>query len=111
MNDPESPKAQAHADAGPTELAARRRASRMAGSLRGQALAAIVAAGDFGLTVEEALEALRLPERRRFSLAPRFPELVRDGYAEKSDLVRANHVAYVATEAGRSWVAREGLAA
>jgi hypothetical protein len=99
------PTAQAHADAGPTELAARRRASRFAGTLRGRLLAAVVAAGDMGLTVPEALEGLNLPERRRYSVAPRFPELVRDGYVTKSLFVRDGFAAYVATDAGHAWAA------
>jgi hypothetical protein len=103
-----SPIAQAHADAGPTEQAARQRASRFAGTLRGRALAAVAAAGDRGLTVLEALDALGLPERRRYSLAPRFPELVREGYVTKG-AVREDCTAYVATAAGRSWA--EGRAA
>lgn len=91
--------AQAHRDAGPSELAAKKRASRFAGSLRGRALAAIVAAGDDGLTVLEALDVLGLPERRRYSLAPRLSELLDDGRVEKGE-IRDECVAYVATEAG-----------
>ena len=100
---PTAPVAQAHADAGPTELAARRRAQNFAGSLRGRALVAVAAAGDKGLTVSEALDALGLPERKRYSLAPRFPELLREGYVTKG-AVREDCVAYVATAAGRAWV-------
>ena len=100
--DPTTPVAQAHADAGPTELAARQRASRFAGTLRGRALAAVAAAGDQGLTVSEALDVLGLPERKRYSLAPRFPELLREGYVTKG-AVREDAVSYVATEAGRAW--------
>lgn len=103
MNAPTSPGAQAHHNAGPTELSARRRIAPRAGHLRGRVLAAVVAAGDLGLTVDEALEGLNLPERRRFSVAPRFSELLREGYVEKSTLVRDKHVAYVATAAGRAW--------
>ena len=103
-----SPQAQAHADAGPTELAARRRASHVSGTLRGRALAAVAAAGDDGLTVSEALDALGLPERRRYSLAPRFPELLREGYVTKG-AVREDCVAYVCTSAGHAWA--EGQAA
>jgi hypothetical protein len=97
-----TPTAQAHADAGPTELAAKRRASRMAGTLRGRALAAVVAAGDDGLTVTEALSVLWLPDRRRYSLAPRFSELLREGFVVKGE-VREDCVAYVATAAGLAW--------
>jgi polyferredoxin len=100
---PARPQAQAHADAGPTELAARRKAAPVAGKLRGQVLAAVVAAGDFGLTVPEALEGLNLPERKRYSLAPRLPELVRDGYVVKSLISRDGFAAYVATAAGIAW--------
>ncbi len=107
---PLAPVAQAHANAGPTELAAAARASIRAGSLRGKALLSVVASGDRGLTVPEALEALRLPERRRYSLAPRFPELLHEGYVRKGE-VREDHVAYVATEAGRAWAAREAAMA
>jgi hypothetical protein len=104
------PTAQAHADAGPSELAAKRRASRFAGTLRGRILAAVVAAGDMGLTVPEALEGLNLPERKRYSVAPRFPELVHDGYVTKSAQVRESHAAYVATEAGTAWARTERAA-
>jgi hypothetical protein len=104
---PTTPTAQAHADAGPTELAARRRASRMAGTLRGRVLAAVAAAGDMGLTIAEVLEGLNLPERKRYSAAPRLSELVREGYVEKSDMVREDCVAYVATAAGLAWAERE----
>jgi hypothetical protein len=100
---PTAPTAQAHHGAGPTELAARRRASRFSGTLRGRVLAAVVAAGDLGLTVPEALEGLNLPERRRYSLAPRFPELVREGYVVKSTTSRDGCAAYVATDAGIAW--------
>lgn len=103
---PTSPAAQAHADAGPSELAAKRRASRFAGTLRGRALAAVVAAGDKGLTITEALTALWLPDRRRYSLAPRFSELLREGYVTKGE-VREDCVAYVATAAGRAWAEQE----
>lgn len=99
---PTTPTAQAHADAGTTERAAQKRASLFAGSLRGRALAAITAAGDRGLTVVEALDALGLPERRRYSLAPRLPELLREGYVRKGE-VRDDCIAYVATAAGRAW--------
>jgi hypothetical protein len=94
--------AQAHAGAESTELAAQRRASRMAGSLRARALAAIVEAGDDGLTVTELLSALWLPDRRRYSLAPRLSELLREGYVVKGE-VREDCVAYVATAAGYAW--------
>jgi hypothetical protein len=106
---PTSPIAQAHADAGPTELAAQRRASVMAGSLRGRALAAIVEAGDRGLTVVEALAALHLPERKRYSAAPRLSELERLGYVRKGE-VRDDCVSYVSTAAGRAWASEERAA-
>lgn len=107
---PTSNTAAAHTDAGPSERAAQRRASRMAGSLRSRVLTAVVVAGDLGLTVEEALEGLDLPERRRFSLAPRLSELLREGFVEKSPQVRDGFVAYVATDAGRAWVGIEAAA-
>jgi hypothetical protein len=97
-----TPTAQAHANADSTELAAQLRASRMAGTLRVRALAAIVEAGDDGLTVMELLSALWLPDRRRYSLAPRLSELLREGYVVKGE-VREDCVAYVATAAGRAW--------
>lgn len=103
---PTDPTAQSHADAGPTELSARQRIAPRAGHLRGRVLAAVVAAGDLGLTVDEAMEGLNLPERRRFSVAPRFSELLREGYVEKSTLVRDKHVAYVSTATGRAWAER-----
>jgi hypothetical protein len=102
--------AQAHHGAGETERAAQRRASKFAGTLRGRLLAAVAAAGDVGLTVPEALEGLNLPERRRYSVAPRFPELVREGYVRKSAQVREDHVAYVATAAGIEWAETEAAA-
>lgn len=106
---PTAPTAQAHADAGPTETAAQRRASIMAGSLRGRALTAIVNAGDRGLTVAEALDALQLPERKRYSLAPRLSELLREGYVRHGD-VRGDYAAYVATDTGRTWARSEAAA-
>lgn len=101
---PDSRTAQAHRGAERTELAAQARASVTAGTLRARALAAVVAAGDRGLTVLEALDVLGLPERKRWSLAPRLPELVREGYAVKSDRVADGCAAYVSTAAGRAWV-------
>lgn len=95
------PKAAAHINAGPSERAAQRRAARMAGSLRSRVLAAVVVAGELGLTLEEALEGLDLPERKRYSVAPRLSELLNEGLVEKSPQVREGFVAYTATEAGR----------
>lgn len=103
---PTAPSAQSHADAGPSERAAQQRASIFAGPLRSRALLAIVYAGDRGLTVLEALDVLRLPERKRYSLAPRLPELLREGYVRKGD-VRDDCCAYIATAAGRAWAASE----
>jgi hypothetical protein len=104
---PDSATAQAHRNAGPTELDARRRASRMAGTLRGRVLAAVAAAGDMGLTVAEAMEGLNLPERKRYSVAPRFSELIHEGYVMKTAVVRENHAVYVATAAGLAWAESE----
>lgn len=98
--------AQAHRDAGSTEVDAQRRASRFAGTLRGRLLAALVDAGPRGLTVLEALDVLELPERKRYSLAPRFPELVREGWAVKTDAAFDGCAIYAATDAGAAWVAR-----
>ena len=104
--------AQAHADAGPTERAARTRAAIRAGSLRGRALVAIAEAGDRGLTIEEAMRVLGIPERRRYGLAPRLSELVHDGYATASrELVRGRSMAYVATAEGDAWARRLNAAA
>jgi len=100
---PTATTAQAHATAGPSELDAQRRASRMAGSLRGRILTAVAAAGDLGLTVAEALEGLDLPERKRYSAAPRFSELVHQGYVVKTAVVRDRHAVYIATPAGIAW--------
>lgn len=104
------PTAAAHINAGPSERAAQRRAARMAGSLRSRVLAAVVVAGEHGLTVDEALEGLDLPERKRFSVAPRFSELLREGLVEKSPQVRDGFQAYVATEAGRDEFPAERVA-
>lgn len=106
MTAPTASVAQAHRTAGHTERAAQAKAARMAGTLRGRLLAALVDAGDDGLTVLEALDVLGLPERKRYSAAPRFPELVREGYAVKTTTVRDECCAYRATAAGRAWVAR-----
>lgn len=101
--------AQAHADATGTELAAQRKASRFAGTLRGKVLAVAAERGDNGVTVLEAVEALGIDECRRYSIAPRLPELVRLGYLTKTSNSRADCAVCVATGAGIAWAA--GVAA
>ena len=103
MSTPDTATAQAHRGAVGTELVAQARASVTAGTLRARLLSALVGAGDRGLTVWEALDVLGLPERKRWSVAPRFPELVRGGFAVKSDRVADGCAAYAVTEAGRAW--------
>jgi hypothetical protein len=98
--------AQAHADAGPTELAAQRRASRFAGTLRGRVLQLIVEAGDQGLTAKEAyplyVDRHGEPAGGYNSIAPRLSELKkRYGLADDTGPVRDKSRAYVATAAGR----------
>ncbi len=102
-----SPQAQAHREATPTEQAAQRKIAPVAGKIRGNALLAIVAAGDRGLTVTEALAVLDMPERRRYSLAPRFTELKQGGYVvDHVAPARDGGGAFTATGKGRAW-ARE----
>jgi hypothetical protein len=97
-------RAQAHANATPTERAARERVAPVAGKLRGDALLAIVRFGEHGLTVSEALGVLGLPERRRYSLAPRFTELKQDGYVvDHHAPARSGGATFTATEKGRAW--------
>ena len=103
---PTSTQAQAHADAGPTELAARDRIAPKAGHLRGGVLLLVAWAGDVGLTATEAFanfcEVYGEPKGGLYSVSPRLSELERQGYVRKGD-VRDDRVAYVATAAGRSW--------
>jgi hypothetical protein len=103
------PTAQAHADAGPTELAAQRRIAPIAGKLRGRVLAAVAAAGDDGLTAVEATEALHYNMAQLYSVAPRFAELIRDGYVRVGGR-RGDRQFYVATEAGTAWAQTESAA-
>lgn len=105
------PTAQAHADAGPTELAARNRIAPKAGQLRGRVLRLVVLCGEHrGLTATEAyatyVELWGEPKGGLYSLAPRLSELEREGYVIKGE-TRDARAAYVATAAGRAWVERE----
>ena len=106
---PTSPQAQAHADAGSSERAAQRRIAPIAGKLRSRVLAAVVEAGDNGLTAVEATEALHYNMAQLYSVAPRFAELIRDGYVRVGGR-RGDRQFYVATDAGAAW-ARSAVAA
>ena len=97
--------AAAHVDAGRSERAAQRRASRFAETLEGRVLAAVVAAGDEGLTAREAREALGLPVERHYSVAPRLSALKRKKLVAPTRIVRDHFQAYVATPAARGLVA------
>ena len=103
------PTAQAHAAAGSSERAAQRRIAPVAGNLRGRVLAAVAAAGDDGLTAVEATEALHYNMAQLYSVAPRFAELIRDGYVRVGGR-RGDRQFYVATDAGIAW-ARTAVAA
>lgn len=102
MNAPDTPAAQAHTSAGPTELAARRRIAPVAGKLRGRVLFMLAQFGDEGLTATEATTALGYDLDRLYSVAPRLPELVKDGYAAVAGR-RGDRQVYVATTAGLAW--------
>ena len=97
-----TPGAQAHADAGATERAARDRIAPRAGNLRGRVLAAVAAAGENGLTAVEATEVLHYNMAQLYSVAPRFAELIRDGYVRVGGR-RGDRQFYVATPAGLAW--------
>lgn len=94
--------APAHRDAGPTEVAAAKRASKWADSLEARALRATVEAGDHGLTALESLDVLGLPITKLYSAAPRFSAMKRKGWVESTDAARENFGVYVATAAGRA---------
>lgn len=100
---PTASTAQAHRDASPTELAAKRRAARFAGTLRGRLLHLIADAGDAGLTATEAFDLYVAvhgePSGGLYSLAPRASELERAGYVSK-EWVRDRRAAYVITAEG-----------
>ena len=97
---PRTTAAPAHTDAGPNERAASRRASTFAATLEGRVLAAVVAAGEDGLTAAEAREHLGLPVERHYSVAPRLSALKRKGLVEVTASVRDNFQAYRATSVG-----------
>lgn len=99
---PTATTAQAHRDAGATETGARDRVAPVAGKLRGNVLHALVAAGEHGCTAWEATVALGFDLDRLYSIAPRLPELVRDGYARVGGR-RGDRQFYVATAAGIAW--------
>lgn len=94
-----------HTEAGPSELAAAKRAARFAKTLEGRVLAAVIAAGDQGLTAKEARESLGLPVERHYSVAPRLSALKAKELVQPTDMVRDHYQAYVATAAGRGSVA------
>lgn len=91
-----------HADATRTEKAAARRAARFAATLEGRVLAAVVQAGEDGLTADEARQALGLPVERHYSVAPRLSAMKRKGWVEATGHARDNYGVYVATTAGRA---------
>ena len=99
-----------HADATRTEKAAARRASRWATTLEARVLAAVVAAGEYGLTARESLDVLGLPLDKLYSAAPRFSAMKRKGWVELTDTARDNFGVYVATPAGRAKAGAEGIA-
>lgn len=99
---PTATQAQAHADAGSSERSAQRRIAPVAGKLRGRVLAAVAAAGENGLTAVEATEALHYNMAQLYSVAPRFAELIRDGYVRVGGR-RGDRQFYVATAAGIAW--------
>lgn len=107
---PTAPVAQAHADAGPTELAARQRITPKVGQLRGRVLGLVVACGSEGLTATEAyalyVEAFGEPRGGLYSVSPRLSELERQGYVRKG-ATRDDRISYVATAAGIAWAAGE----
>lgn len=107
--------AQAHADAGPSERAARDRISPIAGQLRARVLDLVVRAGEAGLTATEAYHeyVIRYGEPRGglYSISPRLSELERrGGWVEKSGQTRDRRAAYVATDAGRNWARQQSAA-
>lgn len=73
-------------------------------------LSALCHAGERGLTCLEALEALGLPERKRYSVAPRLSVLMRHrGFAELTGEQRDDCQAYRVTDAGIRHARDEGL--
>jgi DNA-binding PadR family transcriptional regulator len=102
--------APAHADAGPSERAAARRASRWVDSLEALVLGALCHAEETGLTVHEALRVLGMPERKRYSVAPRLSVLYRHrGWAEPTGEERDDCQVYRVTEAGLAHARTEGV--
>lgn len=91
-----------HATATPTEAAASRRASTWASSLEARVLAAVVAAGDDGLTAQEARIALGMPVEKLYSVSPRLSAMKRKGWVEPTGTARDNFQAYRATDVGRT---------
>lgn len=101
MSSPLRAEAPAHRGAGVTERAARDRVAPRAGTLRGRVLRALVAT-ETGLTAVEATSAIGLPTDRLYTVAPRLPELVHDGYAEVVGR-RGDRQTYGPTAKGRTW--------
>lgn len=97
--------APAHVDAGRSETAAAKRAARFAATLEGRVLAAVVAAGEKGLTAREAREKLGIPVERHYSVAPRLSALKAKKLVEPTTMVRDHFQAYRATAAARGQVA------
>lgn len=87
-----------HADATATETAAAKRAGKWAESLEAKVLAAVIAAGDDGLTAQEARIALGLPVERLYSVAPRLSALKRKRLVQSTGMVRDRFQAYKAVD-------------
>ncbi|SNR32720.1 hypothetical protein [Blastococcus mobilis] len=114
MTAPTAAYAQAHLHATATEAAAQQRITPKAGQLRGRVLQLVATAGETGLTALEVYQQYAWlfgePTGGLYSLAPRLSELERrGGWVRKSGDVRDRRAAYVATDAGRAWVARNPL--
>ena len=90
-----------HADPTRTEADAARRVGRYAATLEARVLAAVVQAGEAGLTAQEAREALGFPIERQYSVSPRLSALKKKGLVEPTDRARDHFMVYVATAAGR----------
>lgn len=94
-----------HEDATATEKAAAKRAAKWAETLEAKVLAAVVHAGDEGLTAKEAREQLGLPVEKHYSVAPRLSAMRKHkGLVELTGQSRDDHQAYRATPAGRALI-------
>ena len=91
--------APAHVDAGPTERAASKRATRRVGTLRDRVYRWIKAAGDEGMTTKEARARFAREELRDdgYSIPSRFTELRVAGLIVAHGLERDGALVYTAT--------------